>query len=224
MKPETTWTNQLGWRYNSGSFMASTTLLDVNYKNYQAQHYDQFLQLSYFNAGAIRQYGLLSETSWRFLPNWSAYASYTYLHARQQDDFLSNTAQGVVALPTEGKRMAGIPQNMLAASLEYDVDRAFFRLSGKYNGARYGDLLNAEKVGGYTTFDFNAGYTFGDWGLLHQPQLRLSVNNLFDKHYLGYVYGSTTNAVAYHGVAASAPTYLAGMPRFEMLTLSFSLR
>lgn len=224
VKPETTWTNQLGWRYNNGPFMASTTLLDINYKNYQAQHYDQFLQLNYFNAGAVDQYGLLSEASWRFLPNWSAYASYTYLHATQQDDFISNTVNGPVALPTDGKRMAGIPQNMLAMSVEYDLDHAFVRLNGKYNGARYGDLLNTEKVGGYTTFDFNAGYTFSDWGMLGQPQIRLSVNNLFDKHYLGYVYGTTTNAATYQGVAGSAPTYIAGMPRFEMLTLSFNLR
>ncbi|WP_109126466.1 TonB-dependent receptor [Dyella sp. C11] len=224
VKPETTWTNQLGWRFNEGNFMASTTLLDVNYKNYQTQHYDEFLQLSYFNAGAVQQYGLLSEASWRFDPHWTAYGSYTYLHATQQDDFISNTANGAVALPTDGKRMAGIPQNMLAMSLEYDLDHAFLRFSGKYNGARYGDLLNTEKVGGYTTFDFNAGYTFSDWGMLGQPQLRLSVNNLFDKHYLGYVYSTTTNAVAYKGVAASAPTYLSGQPRFEMLTLSFNLK
>lgn len=221
--PETTWTNQLGWRYNNGDFMASSTLLSVNYKNYQTQHYDQFLQLSYFNAGAVNQYGLLSEASWHFDPHWTAYSSYTYLRATQQDDFISHTTGGEVVLPTDGKRMAGIPQNMLAASLEYDVDHAFVRFSGKYNGARYGDLLNTERVGGYTTFDLNAGYTFGDWGMLSKPQLRLSVNNVFDKHYLGYVYSTTTNAVAYKGVAATAPTYLAGQPRFEMLTLSFDL-
>jgi iron complex outermembrane recepter protein len=223
VKPETTWTNQLGWRYNSDNFMASTTLLDVNYKNYQATHYDQNLQLEYFNAGAVKQYGALSEVSWRFQPSWIAYASYTYLHARQQSDFLSNSADGEVALPTAGKRMAGIPQNMAALSLEYDLGSAFFRLSGKYNGARYGDLLNTDRVGGYTTYDFNAGYTFADWGWLHKPQLRVSVLNLLDRHYLGYVYSTTTNAVAYKGVAASLPTYLAGMPRTEMLSLSFEL-
>jgi iron complex outermembrane recepter protein len=223
VKPETTWTNQLGWRYNNGNFMASSTLLDVNYKNYQATHYDSNLQLEYFNAGAVKQYGDLSEVSWRFQPNWIAYASYSYLHARQQNDFLSDTSTGEVALPTTGKRMAGIPQNMAALSLEYDLDAAFFRLSGKYNGARYGDLLNTDRVGGYTTYDFNAGYTFADWGWLHKPQLRVSVLNLLDRHYLGYVYSITTNAVAYKGVAASLPTYLAGMPRTEMLTLSFDL-
>ena len=224
VKPETTWTNQLGWRYDGDSVMASATVLNVEYKNYQAQHYDQYLQLQYFNAGTVKQYGLLGELNWRFQPHWSVYGSYSFLHARQQDDFLSHTAAGEVALPTAGKRMAGIPQNMLALSLQYDRDNLFARFSGKYNGARYGDLRNTQEVGGYTTFDLSAGYTFADWGMLHRPQLRLAVSNLFDHHYLGYVYSVVNNATAYQGVAASTPTYLAGAPRFEMLSLSFDLR
>jgi iron complex outermembrane receptor protein len=89
--------------------------------------------------------------------------------------------------------------------------------------------MNTETVGGFTTFNFSAGYRFDDWNsFLTKPYLKLNVGNLLDHHAFSYVSSAPVlsssavgkelnlyNSTAYYGLL---------QPRSYMLTFGVSFR
>ena len=48
----------------------------------------------------------------------------------------------------------------------------------------------------YLTININMVYRFPDMGAFKSPTLKLNLHNITDRHYLGYVNGTTANALA----------------------------
>jgi iron complex outermembrane receptor protein len=83
----------------------------------------------------------------------------------------------------------------------------------RYNGARYGDTQQTQRIGGYSVVDLSLGYK-------HQVAAgklgaSLSVQNLFDKRYIGFI-----NASYYQLMSSTSAFYYPGAPRTVVAKLT----
>ena len=185
VKPETADTADLGWRFYGDKVSANVDAFASNFHNKQVSGYDQNTGLTvYVPLSRVHVRGMYSEASYKITDDFTAYGSYTYTQARLQDN-MNTLGDGIYY--TRGKTMISTPKNVAYASLNYNHGPFWAQLNAKYTGSQWGDWSNTEKVGGYTTFDFNAGWNFADFGsFVHKPYIKVNVYNLGDRKALTY--------------------------------------
>jgi iron complex outermembrane recepter protein len=91
------------------------------------------------------------------------------------------------------------------------VEGALLNLSARHISKRYTNFTNTESTDGYTVW--NAYLDLGDgfgWGFLQELKVRVNVDNIFDKDYLGTI-STTTNTPA---------TFRPGPPRTVQFTVT----
>lgn len=216
--PETSWSQELGWRYTAERAAFGATLFYISFSNRMAQVVDTDGTSFNFNVGNVVNKGFELEASYALSKTLNVHSAYSFTSAIQQDNFVTNG----VSLPTQGKQFTNTPRQMLSASLGYDDKRFFSTLTGKYTSSVYGDMTNNERIGGFTLFDVSAGYRFEKIGFMKGATITLSGLNLFNKQYLAAVNSVATNAIAYGKVAAGVPNYVVGGARAATITLAGS--
>jgi iron complex outermembrane receptor protein len=230
VKPETADTLDLGWRYYGDKISANVDAYASNFHNKQISGYDQNTGLTvYVPLNRVHLRGLNSEASYKITDQWSVYGSYSYTQARLEDN-LNTLGDGIYN--TRGKTLISTPENLVYTSLNYNNGPFWAQLNAKYTGSQWGDWSNTEKVGGYTTFNFNAGWNFSDFGSwLHKPYIKVNVYNLADRKALTYASNVTAFLAANpnkikdaNGVTlyASAPYYTLLQERTYMVTFGAS--
>ena len=133
--------------------------------------------------------------------------------------------------PVRGKSFLDTPKNTAYLSLAYDHGALYASLTGKYRSSFWGDWMNTEKAGGFTTMDFVTGWRFSDFASwLTKPEIKFNVFNVTDKHAL--IYDSTTTLLANKGpldprtgtaLYAGGAFYNLLEPRTFMVTIKASL-
>ncbi|GGA33659.1 TonB-dependent receptor [Dyella nitratireducens] len=223
-KPETSWNTDLGWRYYGDAISASADVYNSNYNNKQESAYDNANGQTYYTSiPRMHMRGFNGELSYKFAPSWTVYSSYTYTKA----DIVGNLNGGGNGIYlTNGRMMPDTAKNIGNLSLSYDDSHLWAELTGRVTSQLYGDYMNTETVGGFTTFTFNAGYRFGDWDWLKKPYIKLNVTNLTDKHAFSYVssaqFLAAASAKLFPSLYGSAPTYGLLQPRTYMVTVGAS--
>lgn len=216
LKPELSWNQELGWRYSEEKMALSATLFYITFKDRQISTTDLNGDYVVANVGEVKNRGLELEWSGLLPHNFNYYASYTYTKSEQMDDLTNKN----VLLPTSGKQLVNVPENMFNLSLGYDDSRYYGNVVGKYVGAFYGDLTNDEKISGRTVFDLNAGIHLPvDKKVLKSATLRFSMLNVFDKEYLASTRTVSFNSVRTNGLAPSTAYYNVGEERTAMVSL-----
>lgn len=199
-EPETAITHDLGWRFYGERFGAAAMVYRSDYKNKQMSSYDDDLAMTtYVWIPKVRMRGANFETSYAFNERWKAYLAYAYTEAEVQSSLVDTGDDGIY--PLKGKQLANTPRNIGSARLSWSNGEFWAALKAKYSGERYGDYMNTEKVGGYTTVGFNAGVHLPDIGFFRKPQLKLNLANVFDRK--AYTYVGTTQWVSSTGADAS---------------------
>ncbi|WP_353172715.1 TonB-dependent siderophore receptor [Paracandidimonas soli] len=152
-------------------------------------------------SGEVESKGVELEVSGELMSGWQATAGYTYVSAK----YVRDSDPANVGKPFD----TDYPRHQFKASTTY-------RLPGDYSRWRVGGSLYVQsgirasdderiQQGGYAIFGLHAGYRFND-----KLDLRLNVNNLFDKMY-------------YQGLGWSTGGNSYGAPRNFMLTLNYQL-
>ncbi|NCV61087.1 MAG: TonB-dependent receptor, partial [Betaproteobacteria bacterium] len=222
VKAETSTTVDVGYRYFGSVITASATAFIIDFKNRQANGFDPELnKSSYVNVGGVKAKGLEFELGTRPIEGFSAYASLSLNNTEIQDNLPFSASYQV---PVAGKEFPLAPKQMAGLSVQYTNGPGYFQLKGKRTGKMYTSLMNDDWSDGYTVFDLNAGYRFGNIGIGKGLTLRFNVVNLFDKEYLR-ASGSAINTKAITSgttTLKSADTvfYYLSAPRFAGLTLS----
>lgn len=128
----------------------------------------------------------------------------SYNVSQFQDDFSTYAI--------EGNDVPDFPRWIVNGGATWEAtDWAVLHLQTRYISERYTNFTNSESVGGYAVTSIYAD--FGqDWNLgpLKDVKLRLNVDNLFDRDYLGTI-STTTNTAA---------SFRPGPARTVQLTLS----
>lgn len=219
-KPETSWNTDLGWRYYGDAISANADIYSSNYNNKQESAYDNATGQTYYTAvHRMHMRGFNGEVSYKFAPDWTVYTSYTYTKAEIVGS-IDGGGDGIY--PTNGKMMPDTAKHIGNVVLSYDDTHLWAELDGHVASSLYGDYMNTEHVGGFTTFDFSAGYRFADFDWLKKPYIKVNVTNLTDKRAFSYVGSAQFLANKLGSLYYSSPTYGLQQPRTYMVTIGAS--
>ncbi|MNE34181.1 Fe(3+) dicitrate transport protein FecA precursor [compost metagenome] len=210
--PETTKTFDLGYRYQSGSIIASIAAWRTDYENRIVRAYDEVEDTSYSrNVGSVTLQGIDGQIGWAPVEGFSLYASASYLDSEIKDDLLKGVDGNgdPVFIPTAGKMLFETPKWQYGLRAQYEISDFVFGLQGKYVGERFANDINTEVAPDYTVFDLDLRYT-PSWLTVADTYLQMNVTNLFDERYLADIRTFDPD---------SAGTYHVGAPRTVMLTL-----
>ena len=215
--PESAWTHDIGWRFYGDRFAISSMLYQSNYKNKQMTSYDNSDALTtYISIPKVRMRGFNTESSYAFTDSLTLYGSYTYTEAKIRSALLTvGTSSGSYDYPVGGKQLANTPRNIFNLRLNYTQGDFWMALKGRYSGSRFGDYMNTERVGGYTVFGLDTGYTFGDWAWLKKPSITLNLYNLTDKRAI--TWANTTQVLAASGASEYPDVVSTGIPYYQVL-------
>jgi iron complex outermembrane receptor protein len=190
LKPETSKSFDVGYRYISGPLQISLAAYDVKFDNRLLQYnpcptnqqQNPGCGNSFHNAGGVTSKGAEIGVLWKPLEwlNWYNSASYNKSTYDENLDWCTTTC---VVKQTAGKQQVDTPKQMLSSVVSVKRDGFFASLQGKYTGRRYYTYTNDQSFGGYTTFDLGLGYSFGDVGFLKGAKASLNITNLTNKRY-----------------------------------------
>lgn len=204
---------ELGWRLNRPTFNAAWALYRSDFDN-RLQAFaspvpgSSQVETFYQNVGKAQAYGTELSGQWkpRALGGQVVFnGALTYNRAQFQDD--------AAGLALSGNDLPDSPRWLAQSGVTWEITPwAIVNLSARYIGERYSNFTNTEQVPGYTLYNAYLDLGGEAWGggALKSVKLRFNVDNLFDKHYLGYILTSTT------GPAVFRP----GSPRTFQTTLS----
>jgi len=179
----------IGWRYQTRTFMATLTGFYNKFENRIERQFDENAQIFFsVNVGEVQLKGFNGDIAWQPTEALNLYGSLSYVDSEIKNDF-PNGAGGAI-LATKGKELYETPKWQAAGRLTYDLtDNLSIGVQGKYVGERWTNLTNTEKTPSYTLWDLDARYMVGAFGLKN-TYLQLNIKNLFDERYLGDI---TTN-------------------------------
>jgi iron complex outermembrane recepter protein len=225
VRKEISYDTEIGYRHQSKTFIASVSMFNINFRDRQATAIDPntLIANSLVNVGKVNMRGIELELGNTPINGWSFYGSLGYLKTQTQSDLLVD-AKGTY-LPLNGKQYTMAPKLKANVSAEYQQGAAWGRLKLRSTGKQQATLMNDEQVPGYSVLDFDAGYTFANFGIVKRPKLTFNVSNILNRQYRNPTSNGVTNAQAYaapNGQTVSAKTvfYYLGSPRFASLTLS----
>ncbi|WP_430388280.1 TonB-dependent receptor [Dyella sp. 20L07] len=234
-KPESAWNNDLGYRFYGDRFSTNVMVYRSNFNNRTISGKDQLTgEPVYTQLGKVKQQGFNAEASFNIAEGWKLYGSYTYTQSTLESDLVSgkNKAGQYVVYPTDGKELYNTPRNIAYTSISYDNGPLWVSLYGNYHSSMYGDFMNTEKVGGYSTIGLNAGFHFSDWASwFRKPYIKVNVANLTDHHAFTNASNAAAflanNSAGYLGpdgkpLATASPYYSLLEPRTFMVTVGAS--
>jgi iron complex outermembrane receptor protein len=203
---------ELGVRANRATFNASLaayyTTFDNRLQSFAAPVPGSTTTENFFqNVGGVESWGLELSGQWKpELLGGRAYfnTNASWNHARFEDSYST--------LAIAGNDVPDFPRFVFQGGITWEaLPSALVNVSARYIGERYSNFTNAERVGGYALFnayvELGNGFSFGP---LSEVKLRVNVDNIFDRDYLGTITTTTSTAA----------TYRPGPPRTVQVTLS----
>ncbi|MFC5741480.1 TonB-dependent receptor [Dyella tabacisoli] len=219
LKPEQSRTIEGGYRYVQRDFEASVALYDVKFDNRLLslnpcpsiqQGTTPACTTRFYNVGSVSSHGAEFSFIWKPLEHFEWYNSASFNRSTYDNNFTQN---GVV-IPTQGRVTVDTPRRMFASEINWTYGPWNVSLRGKYTGGRYYTYTNDQGFGGYTAFDFGAGYDFGAVSFAKDVRLSLNITNLTDKRY-------ASNLTAFANIDPNGRqlAFHASAPRQSFLTL-----
>lgn len=210
LRPETSATYEVGYRYRGGPVQASLAAYHVDF-------HDRLLSVAtcagvvgcpatLVNVGRVSSDGLEGALSWNPVKHWTWFNALTLDNSR----YRSNYREGTALVQADGKQVVATPRRMWSTELTYEPGPWYARLGGKYTDRRYYSYTNDAAVPSFWLWNLSAGYRPGKIGPLTETSLQLGVSNLFDKRYFSTV---GTNGFVTADPNGQFATLLEGAPR-----------
>jgi len=215
--PEMSYTEELGYRYHDRNIQASLT-------GYYVEFEDRLLSITsgtgvqgnpsiLANVGGVTARGVDAAFNYRFAPNWSIYASYSFNNSYYGD----NVTSGGVTYNTKGKTVVAMPRNLANVQLGYDDGSIWGDALMQFQDRRTYTYLNDQWVPSNVIFNLDVGYRFHSNNIiLRGLDAQINVTNLFNKHYVASV---GTNGYEFSDPSGQFATLQAGAPRMVFFTL-----
>jgi iron complex outermembrane receptor protein len=219
LKPEQSRTIEGGYRIVQREFEASAAVYDVKFDNRLLslnpcpsiqQGTTPACTTRFYNVGSVSSKGAEFTFIWKPFEHFQWYNSASFNRSTYDDNYVQNG----VTVPTKGKTTVDTPKRMFASEIAWTYGPWNLSLRGKYTGTRYYTYTNDQGFGGYTSFDFGAGYEFGAAWFAQDVRLSLNVTNLTDKRY-----ASNLTAFANTDPNGRQLAFHASAPRQSFLTL-----
>jgi iron complex outermembrane receptor protein len=219
LHPETSWTEEVGYRMNRGPVNADISAYHVNFS-------DRLLGISQCagivgcanalaNVGGVTSNGVEAAANWHVLPGLTWYNGISYDRSTYDDDVVS----GGTRYHISGKTVVDTPDLMYKTDIGYQYDGFFAHLTGDYMGKRYYTYSNDNSVGGRMLWDLSIGYDIDQMGAVKGARIQFNVTNLFDKKYYSSI---GTNGFPMNDPTGTNQTLQVGAPRAFFGTISAS--
>ena len=210
LKPETSDTMELGWRFRGDSLEGVVAAYRIKFK-------DRLLAIQQgpgivgnpsvlANVGGVSTNGFEAAVNWRPMQHLAWFSSFAWNDSTFDQNYTTN---GTVVL-VGGKTVPDAPEMMLKTELTYDNGMFFARADANYTDGRYYTFLNQGSVPSYTLFNASAGFRFADLAMFEELSVQAAVTNIADKFYISTV-GS--NGFVNADPSGTAQTLLRGAPR-----------
>lgn len=194
LSPETSHNLDLGLRGHGEQFNAAVSLYYIDYAH-------RILTLTvinpyriseevYRNVGSIHTYGLEAASFWKPARGWRFGSTLSLNRSRFQNDYTryDATLQETMTVAVAGRTLPDTPDLMASLSAQYRHGSLTASAEAKHTGRRYSTATNDEHVPGNTVVNAALGYAFAAMRAQRSGlQLQLTVHNLFDEHYVGYI-------------------------------------
>ena len=202
---------ELGVRYNNKRF---SIVPDVFYSDYQHKLFSVYDPTSGQSVpqavGDEKVYGAELEVGLNVIENLRAFGSFSY----NKSQIESNIATGATTfVNASGKEAPDTPPILVKIGVDYNLFGVDIVPIARYVDARYGDVLNMQRVSPYWVADFNASYKLPPFfkPVLQDATVSFSVLNVFNQRYI-----SAITAFDY----SQSGSYIVGAPRAFACTLA----
>jgi iron complex outermembrane receptor protein len=217
LKPETSETFEVGYRYKDTRFQGSLVA-------YMTDFSDRLLQVNttagiisvpgvFVNVGKVQSKGVEAAFSWSPVDHWTWFNSFTF----NDSQYKSNYTSGGNVVNISGKQVVDAPRIMFNTEVGYAHNGWFGNINAKYTDKRYYTYLNDAKVDSY--WDTNASFGYMKKNVMGFSSLsaQVSVVNLLDVDYFATI-GS--NGFIPSDPQGAFATLQRGAPRQVFLTVS----
>jgi iron complex outermembrane recepter protein len=220
LKPETSTTLELGYRFRRGAMAGSVAAYAVRFKDRLATVANCSGILgcpsSFLNVGKVATNGVEAATAWALAPHWSWFNAFTYSDSKYKSDYLD----GTTLVAANGKQVVDTPKTMFNTELSYDDGRWSARTQAKYTSKRYYTFLNDAQVPGYWVLNLAGGYRLKSWAAFKDVTLQVNATNVLGRRYYSTI---GTNGFLASDPGGTFQTLLVGAPRQLFVTLSGKL-
>jgi iron complex outermembrane receptor protein len=219
LKPETSYTYELGYRLKRPGFSGDADVYHVDF-------HDRLLAIAecagiigcpnaLANVGAVTSDGAeIAGTA--FLP-----FGFTWYNAASADQskYDDNINSGGVEYTTKNKQAVDTPKFIYSTDFGYRYDGFYAHVTGNAESGRYYSYTNDASVPGYMTWDLSAGYDMPRVGVLKGVRFQLNMTNIFSKKYFSSI---GTNGFVLNDPTGEAQTLQVAQPRAVFGTVSAS--
>lgn len=217
VKPETSTTIDLGYRFTRADMSGSVAVYHANFN-------DRLLSIqscasivgcpsSFVNVGKVETSGVEAAAVWKFMPHWSWFNSLTYNNSKYKSNYVDNGA----LVSVSGKQVVDTPKLMFNTEISWENEHYFARTDAKFTDKRYYTYVNDGAAPAFAVMNLSAGYKQKSFGALKDMTLQLNIDNLLQKKYYSTVgSGGFTSS----DPAGTLQTLLTGAPRQVFITLS----
>lgn len=221
LKPETSSTWELGYRFRRDQLQGSLAAYSTQFNNRLVVISNCILLQSVgsscpeqlANVGKVQSRGLEAAVIWNPVANWKWLNTAAYNNSVYESDWQDNG--GTVA--ANGNQVVDSPRLILNTELSYEAPQWFASINGRYTAKRYYTYTNDNYVPGFAVWNLAAGYKLADHAGLHDLKIQLNVTNIFDRRYFGTL---GTNGFPASDPTGTFPTAEAAPPVQAFLTVS----
>ena len=228
LNPETSWTEEAGYRYTGKVVAAQGSFFHVNFSNRLLAFANgsgiQGNPSTLNNAGGVTTNGIDGSVSLRISPEWTLYNAATWNRSTYDSNVL--TAQGAClytdsnghCLSIQGKITVDTPEGLYKSSLDYNKHGLTGHIGADYLSTRYFTYTNDGSVGGRFLAEFGGGYERESLGAFKDVKAQVNVTNLLNSQYYSSI--GTNGFIASDPLSVNNNTLQVGAPRSLMGTLS----
>ncbi|NEX92468.1 TonB-dependent receptor [Caulobacter sp. 17J65-9] len=178
--PETSRQYDVGYRFQSGRVMLSTSAFFSEFDNYIVRALNTLdggeTITTNVNIGSISRWGADGQLGFEPVDGLTFYASASLLRSEIQDNVPGNV--------TKGREVPETPHVQFGTRVQYETGDFVFGVQSKSVSERWTNVTNTEKTQGYTVFDADIRYNLDSLGY-EGAYLQLNAQNLFDRLYIG---------------------------------------
>ncbi len=219
LKPETSWTEEGGYRFTSKLAAAQASYFHVNFSN-RLLAFTQGPGIAgdasiLSNAGGVTTNGVDGAVTVHLGPDFTLYNGATYSRSTYGDNVLTAAGTPLYATSIKGKVAVDAPEGLYKSSLDWHRYGAFAHLGSDFMSTRYFTYSNDGSVGGRFLVDLGLGYQREDLGAFHDVKVQINAYNLLNSQYYasigtnGFVF-SDPNSVALNTLQVGSPRTLVG--------------
>jgi len=230
LKPETSWTEEAGFRSSSKLYSAQVSYFHVNFSNRLLAFANgkgiQGNPSLLNNVGGVTTNGIDGALTFHLGPQFTLYNGATWNKStfdknvtKADGTCLYNDALGN-CMSIKGKIMVDTPEGLYKTSLGWNKSGAFANLGADYLSTRYFTYTNDGSVGGRFLAEFGAGYKRTELGAFKELKAQLNIYNLMNSAYYASI--GTNGFSGTDPLSVNNNTLQVGSPR--TLVGTFSVR